>query len=80
MWPYYDNWGHGWLCPMQWMSIMVVLTIVVILVVLFVSRGMFVGNAGRDAASSSARKILDERYAKGEIDREQYEQMKKDIG
>ncbi len=30
-------------------------------------------------SSTSARQILDERYAKGEITREQYEQMKQDI-
>jgi len=30
--------------------------------------------------SKTAREILDERYARGEITREQYEQMKQDIG
>lgn len=30
-------------------------------------------------SSTNARQILDERYAKGEITREQYEQMKQDI-
>jgi hypothetical protein len=29
---------------------------------------------------SSAREILDRRYASGEINREQYEQMKQDLG
>lgn len=28
----------------------------------------------------SARQILDQRYARGEIDREQYELMKRDLG
>ncbi len=28
----------------------------------------------------SARRILDERYARGEITREQYEQMRRDLG
>lgn len=36
------------------------------------SRGRFDGK--------SAKEILDERYASGEINREQYEQQKKDLG
>ncbi len=34
------------------------------------------GDAGRP---QTAREILDQRYARGEIDREQYEQMKQDL-
>jgi uncharacterized membrane protein len=30
--------------------------------------------------SHTARQILDERYARGEIGREEYEQMRRDIG
>lgn len=37
-------------------------------------------NRGQDSATQlSAREILDHRYARGEITREQYEMMKKDI-
>jgi uncharacterized membrane protein len=32
------------------------------------------------APTESARDIVDRRYAKGEITREQFEQMKKDLG
>jgi uncharacterized membrane protein len=32
---------------------------------------------GRGAGEEGAREILDRRYAKGEIDRQQYEEMKR---
>jgi uncharacterized membrane protein len=42
---------------------------------MFFRRGMSHG-AGRDAGEASAREILDRRYAKGEIDKQKYEEMK----
>ncbi|WP_157098395.1 SHOCT domain-containing protein [Chlorobaculum limnaeum] len=44
-----------------------------------INRGMVAGNARRELSSSPARQILDEQYVKGEIDKQQYEQIKKDI-
>lgn len=85
MWPYFDDWGTGggWgvggVCPMLWMSVMVLLIILVALAVLLIGRGILAGKAGRDLPSSTARQIIDERYARGEIDKQQYEQMKNDI-
>jgi len=32
-----------------------------------------------DGKEKSARKIIDERYARGEIDRQEYEQKKRDL-
>ncbi len=34
---------------------------------------------GRDARGETALEILQERYARGEIDREEYEQKKRDL-
>jgi len=49
----------------------------VILVVVWLVRG-FSGQA--PANGKSARQILDERFARGEIDRQEYEEKKKALG
>lgn len=36
--------------------------------------------AGQNTGSTTARQILDSRYARGELTRKEYDQMKKDIG
>lgn len=84
-WPYYNHWGPGgaWgaggICPMLWGAVLVLLVIIIFLVVVLINRGVLAGKARRELASSPAMQILDERYAKGEIDKQQYEQMKEDI-
>lgn len=41
--------------------------------------GWYYGRCGQGMGSNSAINILSERYAKGEINKEEYEQKKKDI-
>ena len=73
-------WGHGfgfmWLIPLFFFVVM-----------LFCMRGMFgkgspgYGTHGDDTPHlGSAREILDKRFAKGEITKEEYEEMKKALG
>ena len=50
---------------------------VIILLVVWLVRS-FSGDRG--PSEKSARQILDERFAKGEIDREEYEQKKQTLG
>ena len=54
----------------------------VVLAVLLV-RGLFPGSGrvptGPSGAEPTARQILDQRYARGEITREQFEQLKQDL-
>ena len=77
-------WGYGvmpWFPWMWWMWLFPFS--LVILVVVFVLRGM---NDRRDekqetsAPGVTAREILDQRYARGELGREEYLRMKDDIG
>lgn len=75
MWPYYNNWGGTAACPWFGMLFMSALIVAGIVITVLLIRG----RVFTPPSSSGARQILDERYAKGEIDREQYEQMKKDI-
>lgn len=57
-------------------GLMGLVIIIVLAIVLFsVIRSM----SGGSCRTKSAREILDERYASGDISREEYEQKKKDI-
>ncbi len=63
-----DGWGMGWI----W--IWPVLVLVGLVVLGYV--GMRLAQGGRSAPpgnSSTARQILDERYARGEIDEDEYQ-------
>ncbi|MCB2212292.1 SHOCT domain-containing protein [bacterium] len=61
---------------------------VIVLVVWLIVRVTTQGNAGRSdstrsgngSSTESAKEVLDRRFAQGEITREQYLQMKKDLG
>lgn len=75
MWPYYNIWGGAGACPWVGMLFMTMLIVAGIVIAVLLLRG----KTGIPPSSSGARQILDERYAKGEIDRQQYEQMKKDL-
>jgi putative membrane protein len=50
-----------------------------IAVIVLLVRWLGGGSGGRSASTSTARDILKERYARGEIDREEYLQRQKDI-
>ena len=69
------GWGHGWFAG----PLMVIVTIVVIaLVVMGVARmmGCTGGRCGHRRSGSSALAILEERFAKGEIDKAEFEERK----
>ena len=71
-------WMHGpweWF-PMMWIFPMIFL--VVILLFLF-RGGRPMCDSGERGKEESAREIIDRRYAKGEITKEEFERMKKDI-
>jgi len=58
---------------------MIVVWGLIILLIVWVARLFATGNSGSEKGRTdkSARQILDERFARGEIDREEYEQRKR---
>ena len=74
-----SNWG-GW--GMGLGGPFMLLFWVLVIVGIFVLVKWFAGQSSsrRDAREKTALEILQERYARGEIDRDEYEQKKRDLG
>jgi putative membrane protein len=68
-----NSWGMG---GGSWFHILVLVGL--FLLVAWIVRTIIAGT-GTKAGSTTAREILDLRYARGEITRKEYEQIKKDI-
>jgi putative membrane protein len=62
------GWGGGWFGPFFMLIPLAVLAVIVFLAIRWVG-----GGGMRTPVSRTARDILDERFAKGEIDREEYD-------
>lgn len=76
--PWMMNWGFGlwWLMPF----VMIAFWIVVIVGIISLIRWLARSERGREIKSEeTALDILRKRYAKGEISKEDFERMKKDI-
>lgn len=74
--------GMGWGFGLLGLFFMLVFWGLLILAAVWVVRALFGNVPPRQGKSPSQnpREILDQRYARGEITREQYEIMKRDIG
>lgn len=74
--PWMMWWGHGmgWIFPL----LIVVFIVVFLLMGRRGGRGSWCGS-GQQEESETALDILNKRYAKGEIGKEEFERMKKDI-
>ncbi|MEW5790738.1 SHOCT domain-containing protein [Thermithiobacillus tepidarius DSM 3134] len=81
-WDWEDRWGMGWgMGPMGWLLMLLfwvaVIGLAVWLVVLLSRRQ---GRSDQSRSGSSvALDILKERYARGEIGQEEFEQKKRDL-
>jgi len=74
MW--WDGSWHGF----PWMWIFPLIFLVVLVLFLFQGRGWpMCGGHRRQDREETAREILDRRYARGEISREEYQRMRKDL-
>ncbi len=74
----YMMWGGGWFMgPMVMLIFFVALVLIVILIVRWLLPGGT--GAGQAGLGGSAMLILAERYARGEIDKAEFEQKKRDL-
>lgn len=76
-----NDWGMGWGGGMFFGPLFMI-AVPVLTIVLIVALVRWL-NGGRDTPSvqlRSAREILDERFAKGEIDRDDYDARRKALG
>jgi len=72
------EYGQGWGMGMGWWWIIGV--IIVVIVVWVVVKGMNQNNqSANQRTGKTAMDILKERYARGEIDKEEFEERKKDL-
>ena len=81
--------GYGWTgfcCGNSFLNIwfIAIIIVVVFLIVIGLLRSLFsskrIHNRSEKTNSLTAREILDERYAKGDISKKDYKIMKKDLG
>ena len=73
-----SGWG-GWGWGLHGVVSLVLMGLAIAALVALV-RYLWQGGRGSGGDSSSARRVLDERYARGEIDRTEYLQRRQDIG
>jgi putative membrane protein len=77
--PHPMMWGGGWFMgPIMMLLVLAVVVAIVVLVVRWLWPGQSFGNS--DTHLRSAMTILEERYARGEIDKEEFEEKKRVIG
>lgn len=74
-------WNYGPWDGFPWMWIFPLTFLIVMLLFLFRGGAGFpmCGSHGTHNREQTARELLDRRYARGEISREEYQQMKKDL-
>lgn len=77
----YDSWMHGW--PVMWIWPLLIIVLIILLILNlgkgYSSRNFRGFDAGTHEPPEAALDILKKRYAKGEISKEEFQQMKKDL-
>jgi putative membrane protein len=74
------DWGWGWGGGMLFGPLFMIAGPVLLIVLLVLLTTWLTGRREGSARVRSAREILDKRFAKGEIQREEYEKRRKALG
>ena len=79
-WGMMGGWGYGGYGPV-YMIVWAVILIAIVVGVVWLVRSLAAGGAGGQAAArrTAGLDVLEERYARGEINRDEYLQKKKDL-
>lgn len=73
-------WDNGMWGGFMWMWIFPLIFLIVLLIFIFRRDGSpMYGSSDKQSKEESARELLDRRYARGEITREEYQQIKNDF-
>lgn len=75
MWDMHDGWGWWMLIGWIWMIVFWGLIIWAVFAIV----GRLGGGSGQERNRSNAISILEERFARGEINREEFEEMKRTL-
>jgi putative membrane protein len=67
-----SGWGGMWFGPI----LMILIPLTLILLIVWLVRAFASGRTASKLNDANARKILDERYAKGEVDDEEYQRRR----
>jgi putative membrane protein len=74
------DWGPGWGGMLFGPLVMIALVVLSVVLIVAVMRWLSGERSSPRDSSRTPRDILDERFAKGEIDREDYEARRKALG
>lgn len=77
-----NNWGNfgGWEMGLGFIFMLLFWGLVILGIVALIRWLMTQSSPSRSSRDKSPLEIVQERYARGEIDREEYEQKKRDLG
>ncbi|MFO7783873.1 MAG: SHOCT domain-containing protein [Desulfatiglandales bacterium] len=74
-----DGWGMGWFGGIFMLVIWVLVVVGLIILIKWLVQSTREAPGGRSSSTSRALHILEERYARGEIEKQEFQEKKKDL-